>query len=451
MRNLRIRNQILYCIAYSLLAVGCIKKEQVVPVVADFTFSYESLNQTIPVRINIQNNSLAAEKYLWTFEGAEPASSTAKNPGSLLYLHAGTYKISLEASNADGTSRVAHSVDIHDAVQVDFTAEPIINAYAPAEFNIQNLSAGGIRYAWSFAGASPTQSNEEQPGTILYKTPGDYLIILQITNGSKTFKKEELIRIAPALKVDYKIQPLLGHEDYEVPFTALLEAQGQSMLNYHWTASGGIIKDPTAAQTEIQFSQAGEYTISLKADNIKEEKTVEKQLKLKPNSNLYSFPNIKLGINTAHKNIGSFYSTRLQQVFSAGQINQSNGRLIDITFFGLNSNFTQNSFVSADQVQHYTFDAIPQAQACMWINNPTAHGIYIDNRLFEDMQDDNWLQGIHFTPQQQNPAYFSNSQSPHFVLFKHASGYKGIIRIRSFQQVGLGDSYILVDIKVQKH
>lgn len=450
MRNLITGYRLFCCLAYSLLATSCIKKEQVVPAMADFSFSYESLNQTIPVKITIQNNSLAAESYQWTFEGAEPSSSTAKNPGTLLYKEAGHYKIILEASNADGTSRITQSVDIHDVVHLDFTAEPIINLFAPAELHIQNLSVGGINYQWSFQGASPEQSSEEQPGTIRYESPGDYHITLQVFNGSKTFEKTQQIRIDPELSADFSIQPMLGHEDYEVPFTALLEVQGQSILNYQWTAIGGLIKDPTAPQTEIHFSQAGEYSISLKADNSKHEKTVVKHLKLKPNSNLYSFPNIKLGINTAHKNIGSFYSTRLQKVFNTRQIDQSNGGLIDITFFGLNSNFTQNSFISADQVQQYTFEAIPNAQGCTWINNPAAHGIHIDNRLFDEMQDDSWLESLNFTGQQQHPAYFNNSQSPHFVVFKHASGYKGLVRVRAFQQEGLEDSHIIVDIKVQK-
>jgi len=430
---------------------SCVKKEQEVAVRADFSFSYAAQNQTIPVRVSLTNNSTGADRYQWTFEGGSPATSSARNPGTIVYEKAGLYNIILEASNQDVKDKKIITIQIDSAVLIDFTIDSIINTFAPAEIMVNNKSLGGSSYQWTFEGGNPSTSAAQHPGKVSYAQPGTYTISLIVSNGSKTFQKEKTLTVAPALQADFNISPFFGDEDYEAPFQATLKATGQSILHYSWSAPGATIKDPKAAETSMLFKEPGTYTISLQADNNKETKLITRTITVLKNSNLYSLNGIKLGINTAHKNWGSFYSTRLRQVIKAGEVNASNGKLIDIAFFGLNEAFTRNLFISADRVADYTFDAIPQARTTRWINNLHAQGIDMNNVLFEQMQDDQWLQKITVGQGEPTPIYFNNTTVPYFVMFQHESGYKGLIRIREFHQGGTTGSYILMDVKVQKN
>lgn len=430
---------------------GCVKKGQIVLVSADFGSNYVSDNRTVPTRISLENKTTGAESYLWTFEGATPASSTARSPGSILYEKAGVYRIILEASNPDSHDKKEITIQIDSAVYIDFTATPVINNYAPVEVDIYNLTQGASSYSWIFKGGFPEASNLRNPGKIVYNEPGDYILSLTVFNGSKTFSKELKISVLPAIEVDFSLTPKLGDEDYEAPFLAKLQATGQGILNYKWQSKGADIKNPTSNTTDIYFAKPGEYNITLEVDNGKQTKMIEKKLLVRPNSNLYTFTGIKLGINTSHNSIGSFYSTRLQQSIKANEVSVTNGSLIDIAFFGLNSSFTQNTFVSPDRVGLFTFEDIPLSVSTRWINDPLAHGIQVGADIFDRMVDDSWLRQISFKDVPLTPVYFGKVPLPYYVLFQHSSGYKGIVRVREFHTGGVANSYILVDIKVQKN
>ncbi|WP_164126146.1 PKD domain-containing protein [Sphingobacterium luzhongxinii] len=448
MRKIELLRPLFLLLMPILLWQACVKKEQDIKVSIDFATFYESSNQTVPARVRIENHTRGAETYRWTFEGGQPAVSDRRDPGVIVYEQAGEYRIILEASNPEHEERKEITIRIDSAVRIAFDLDTVINVYAPAEFVVRNQTDGASSYKWNFHGAAPSGSTARDPGTIRYDVPGDYTVALEVTNGSRTYKLDRHITVLPTLEADFEILPMLGDEDYEAPFTALLKASGTSVHHYNWTAPGGQLQHADQKEAQLYIERPGRYAITLVADNGKTKKIITKDITITANSNLYHFSNIKLGINSAHATIGSFYSTRLQRVFAAGEVTPQQGNLIDIVFFGINNTFTQNRFVSPDQAGDLTFQDIPGAGRTRWINQP--QGVGTSDALFESMQDDSWLRTVDIGAGDQKPIYFDLQTVPHFALFQHANGYKGIVRVRSVHRAGPTDSYIVVDIKVQK-
>ncbi|WOC53157.1 hypothetical protein BPO_p0074 (plasmid) [Bergeyella porcorum] len=94
-----------------------------------------------------------------------------------------------------------------------------------------------------------------------------------------------------------------------------------------------------------------------------------------PDTNLLNFTDIKLGINTAHSSVGSFFSSVLGKVVTKNEVNLNTGNLIDFAYFGFDSTFKHNEFVSPDAVQNTAFTVIPNAIHTKIINSQEGVGI----------------------------------------------------------------------------
>lgn len=81
----------------SILITSCYK-ESFVPIEGDFTTSFVSGDESVPVIIAIKNNITGADTYAWEFEGGSPSTSSQKSPGEVLYTTQGTFTITLTMS-----------------------------------------------------------------------------------------------------------------------------------------------------------------------------------------------------------------------------------------------------------------------------------------------------------------------------------------------------------------
>src|SRR5690606_26231134 len=73
----------------------------------------------------------------------------------------------------------------------------------------------------------------------------------------------------------------------------------------------------------------------------------------------------------SHNNnvLGSMFSTKTGNIYTKSEINEITSNEIDIVFFGLNSNFSLNKFVSPDQTNGTTFSTIPNSTHTKFINS----------------------------------------------------------------------------------
>ncbi|MBO9202164.1 MULTISPECIES: PKD domain-containing protein [Niastella] len=442
---------LLYVLLLQVPLAAC-KKEEAVPLTVDFSYSIMNEDFTAPVKVKVTNNTTGAAHYKWTFAGGDPATSNKKDPGTIVFDSAGDCSITLEAWNDDNRDTVTRQLVADSSVVIAFDAVVQVNDFVPAQVTIINKSSGGVQYKWTFEGGQPASAAQKDPGTIAFNTPGEHLISLVMNNGRKDFTLTKKIVLQPALQPVFTIIPSFDDNDQEAPLMATLHNETISGLHWHWSVTGGgLISNDTAREPTVHFTAGGTYTVTLTADNDKETKSVQHPITVLPNTNLRSFSNVQLGINTAHSTIGCFFSTSLQRSFKASDDLTTTGREIDLVFFGLNAGFTYNRFVSPDSAGEYTFNAIPGAQPVTIINSQDQCncGAALTPAQFDGLTNDALLAGMAINFTAGGWRSFSNSVTPLIVLFKTSDGRKGAVKIKQFVSNGAG-SYMVADIKVQK-
>lgn len=185
------------------------------------------------------------------------------------------------------------------------------------------------------------------------------------------------------------------------------------------------------------------------AKNDKEEKIIEKNLEVKANKNLLTFNRVKLGINTAHSSIGSFFSSQLGKVINQTDVRNTDGSLIDFAYFGLSSSFEYNEFLSPDKVQTKSFNAIQNAIHTKVINSQELIGSQLSAEQFDAIHHGNDFNNLTITESTRGKTPFDDSVSNRIVLFETADGRKGAVKITDYVQNGR-ESFIVIAIKIQK-
>jgi len=438
----------LYYIPLILLLTSCYH-EQEIPVIIDFEYSIANSSYTVPVTLDITNRTTGADFYTWTFAGASPATADTKQPGAITYNQAGTYTIRLEAWNDTQRTVKEITVLLDSAVTVDFTMATQVNDFSPATIAFTNLTRGASSYAWTFEGGTPETSTSADPGPIVFTEPGDHNVTLTVTNGRESYTVSKVVTVKPAMAAAFEIIPSFEDEDYEAPLKATLSNNTISGLRYTWTATSGAISDNHAETPDIFFSNPGDYTVTLTVENDKETQTIDRTIHVKPNSNLYTMTDVRLGVSAAQNTIGCFYSCAMRQVLKKSDVTTENAPSIDLVFYSVNSSFGYCRFISPDSAAKFTFPAIPQAKHTSIINTQESGVTMLSAEQFDAMTDDSPLANLSIAANDTRTNYFTNSLTPRIVLFRTADGRTGAVRIKSFVSDG-AQSYILADIKVQK-
>lgn len=144
------------------------------------------------------------DTWKWIFEGGEPASSTEQNPANVVYNVAGTYDVTLIASNIHG----ADTLVMEDFIEANTTILPevefAVNDTIPCigdEVVFEDMSIyNPVSWLWEFNpnyvtfvnGTDETSENPE----VTFDFPFMYDVTLTATNnnGSSTLSKTEYIK-----------------------------------------------------------------------------------------------------------------------------------------------------------------------------------------------------------------------------------------------------------------
>lgn len=129
----------------------------------------------------------------WIFEGGTPATSTEQNP-VVTYEKAGTYTVTLTATNANGeTSTATHQSYVKVIAEAPLAvigapAEGYLSPYCysfvpvgtPVTFTDESTGKP-TAWAWGFEGGTPTTSFDQNP-TVIYAEQGTYGVTLNVSN-----------------------------------------------------------------------------------------------------------------------------------------------------------------------------------------------------------------------------------------------------------------------------
>lgn len=436
-----------------ILLVNC-AKEEAVPVDINFEFEVFNNDFSVPVEVIIFNNTRGADSYEWAFEAGSPAISSQRNPGVIIFNTKGTHKISLKATNEDGSEAFLEKVlNIDDPVAINFTVTPEIDTFSPIKAQIENLTTGATSYQWTFQDGVPSTSTSEQPPVIVFSTPGEHKITLEATNGRETETFEQRIEVAPFLEADFEYEVNFEDDDFQAPVTVAIKNNSISATSYEWEFTNATPLNSDEAEPNVTFNTAGTQELKLTASNGKETKSITKTIEIVTDTNLRVLKNVNLGVNAAHtsNSIGSFYDLDTRSVFYANELTPENSSSIDLVYFGLNENFTRNVFVSPDNLENTTFPNLQDASKTKIINSleNCMCGVSLSVNEFDTMTTDAMLRATTITETPEGSLAFTNAITPRIIVFETADGRKGALKIKQFVANGK-DSFIDVDIKVQK-
>ncbi len=216
--------------------------------VAEFTGSPTTLMAGGSVAFTDQSTN-SPTSWSWTFTGGTPSSSTAQNP-TVTYNTAGTYTVTLVATNAAGSdSETKTGYIVVNAPQLpvaDFTASPTtVEEGSTVQFTDQTTNTP-LSWSWSFPGGTPSTSTAQNP-TVTYNTVGTYNVTLTATNsaGSDGETKTGYITVT-------EVQPTIGITTVystsstngsrrAMPFTMSENGTITSVSMYHTGGSGSMI------------------------------------------------------------------------------------------------------------------------------------------------------------------------------------------------------------------
>lgn len=439
---------------FLLFVIASCYQETAIAIEGEFTTSYVDQDESIPVIIKIDNKITGADTYEWAFEGGNPSVSNSKNPDEILYSKQGTYTIKVTAKNVDGESReFTQTVVIKEGINIEFTHEIVKSNYSPVEVILKNGTMGeGLTFKWEFQDGSPASFTGKTPPNVVFTTPGEHTITLTVSNGFESEKQTKTITIAPYLISLFSYEPKFEDDDYQVPVTINFANKSVSATSYKWSFEGGNPAVSTKENPTVVFTSAGTHEVTMEALNDKTSQIFKSTITVLPDTNLRTFINVKLGINTAHNgnNIGAMFSTVTREVYKANEINDENSSLIDIVFQGLNSNFTYNRFISPDQANNYGFLALKNGQSTIFVNsqNLCNCGLNFTEAQFDSMVNDTPVKSLNISYTAGGAQEFGFTY-PRIILFKTQDGRKGAIKIKEMLKNG-ASSYILCDIKVQK-
>jgi len=429
-------------------------KEIALPIKADFEVEVLDNDYSVPVRVMIHNKAEGADTFQWTFEGGKPATSTDRNPGTIMYARAGEYAISMKASNRDGVQEVKRfDLFIDEAIVPGFIINLEGDEYVPVSISIQNTTRGATTYNWTFTEGVPSKSDARTPGKIVFQEPGDHVIKLEAGNGRETHIFTDTVTVASDVFADFAIEPVFEDDDFQVPVTLNLVNKSKSATDFEWTFQTAEPAFSTETDPTIIITEPGQHQLKLRAFNSKRSHTIIKEVTVFGNTNLKILENVELGISSSHNSNlkGALYSTITRQVYDAASVPLDDGSIIDIAFFALNQDFNFNKFVSPNAIQDYTFDPIPNAKHTKFINlqESCECGASLSVEEFDTMEDDSLLIALGIDETMGGIQDFDHTVVPRIVLFETWDGRKGAIKIKEFVQAGT-NSHIVVDIKVQK-
>lgn len=154
--------------------------------VADFSASATSISANSSVNFT-DLTSNAPTSWAWTFTGGTPSTSTVQNPTNILYSTPGCYPVQLIAISVNGGDTLKRTcyIDVAPVAPVaDFVANTttfLLNGSANFTDQSSNLPTS---WEWTFYGASPSTSTNQNPTNIAYNGVNCYDVKLKVSNSA---------------------------------------------------------------------------------------------------------------------------------------------------------------------------------------------------------------------------------------------------------------------------
>lgn len=233
--------------------------------VADFIANTTSGN--VPLAVGFTDQSTGSPvTWHWTF--GDGTVSDEQNP-SHTYTDTGTYTVSLEVTNPDGSNMVTKT----DYITVTSTAQPPVASFtgkptcgkAPLSVKFNDTSTGSPT-SWYWVFGDGTNATEQNPVHV-YTTAGKYTVSMMVTNagGSNTSTRIDYIAVSGSVKppvANFYGKPTSGKAPVSVKFT---DTSTGSPTTWYWDFGDGT--NATDRNAVHSYTIPGKYTVSLTVTN----------------------------------------------------------------------------------------------------------------------------------------------------------------------------------------
>jgi PKD repeat protein len=237
--------------------------EMVAAPVASFVSS--ATTGTSPLTIQFTDSSTnIPTSWVWSF--GDGGTSTVQHP-SHIYTTAGSYTVTLTATNAGGSNTVSQASYI---TVTNTVASPVASFYSavtsgtvPLTIQFADLSSNTpTTWAWSFGDGDT--STIQHPSHI-YSTTGSYTVTLTATNdgGSNTVSQASYITVTNAEPVaSFTSNVTSGTAPFYVQFN---DTSTNTPTTWTWVFGDG--GSSTEQNPVYEYESAGTYTVTLTAVN----------------------------------------------------------------------------------------------------------------------------------------------------------------------------------------
>jgi PKD repeat protein len=204
----------------------------------------------------------------WSWAFGDGATSDEQDP-SHMYTNTGSYTVSLEVTNPDG-SNTATKTDYITVISSTlppvaiFTGKPTCGK-APLTVKFNDTSTGSpTEWYWNFGDG--TNAAEQNPVHV-YTTAGKYTVSLTATNasGSNTSTRKDYITVSGLVKppvANFYARPTSGKAPLSVTFT---DASTGNPASWYWEF--GDRTNATERNPDHTYTNPGKYTVSLTVTN----------------------------------------------------------------------------------------------------------------------------------------------------------------------------------------
>jgi PKD repeat protein len=216
-----------------------------------FTWIRSGLN------ISFTANSGGATSVNWLFGDGQ--TSTQINP-QYTYRNAGTYIVSLTATNGCGSTVVRDTLVLLNLPSAVITASPRLGCM-PMRVQFSGQNATNVNnWRWSFPGGVPSVSVAQNP-MVTYAQPGIYSASLVISNsaGNQTFDLPNFITVVDAPSADFGYR-VVGN-------TVTFQNRSTGATQYNWDFGNGVTATRSDLEFNYTYSRDGNYNVTLTAQN----------------------------------------------------------------------------------------------------------------------------------------------------------------------------------------
>ncbi|NLA25674.1 MAG: PKD domain-containing protein, partial [Bacteroidales bacterium] len=221
-------------------------------------FSASAISICVDETINFTDLSTnEPDTWSWTFDGGTPSTSNVKNP-SVTYSTAGTYTVSLTASNTSGSDTKTKTA------YITVNPNPSANASNAGPYcvgqtiQLNAIASGSNTYAWS--GPASYTSTQQNPTRVNASTNHAGTYTVTVTNNSTgcstTETTDVVVNSNPTVSVSNNGPACAGG-------SINLNATGNGGTSYSWTgpdAFSSTSQNPSI--TNIQTNNSGTYTVT---------------------------------------------------------------------------------------------------------------------------------------------------------------------------------------------